>query len=293
MRLSAQRIAAAAALAIGCFLAYVPAPAWASSFCKSPKVVWNYWRPLEEAPRPHLLSSSGRLGFGPSALRIDPPRSELVVPGLHGFYLSGSRAGAGAARKAQARASLGWFVSSRLEQIDTEGRLIRVVKSKTQYIEHIGGFERRTYGFRGQARPGIYRLALEFENKKHQRLGVREVLFRAVEDKSRLRLGISSTTLRQGATGYLRVENLGTVRADYYYRYRLWSIHDGALVETPIEPLVLTNDQPRATAGMAADCFTFKVPDDLAAGDYVVGVPVESFLHSQSRYLLKQFSVMS
>jgi hypothetical protein len=266
----------------------------AAGFCRSPKIVHNYWHALERIPQPHKLPSTGKLGFGPGVLRIYPVRNELLLRGK-GIDLPGSNAivESGPMTRSLNRARLAWFVTSTLARLARRGAVEKVLKTKTQYIEHLGAFGRRDFGFRGGLKTGIYRLALKFESKARRSVGKSELLFRVVEPRSILRLGISSTTFTPNTIGYLRVENLGTVKTTYSYEYELWKDADGSRVKLPPEPMSISGNRPVALGGMTSACIAFRVPDNIPAGRYMIGVRVNNVLLRKPRVLLAQFSVSS
>lgn len=265
------------------------APA-SASFCKRDVVVRDYWRPLEGLPQGKGVPQSGRLRFGPSVLRIYPPRGELVVIGHDRLAVQGSLADRGG----RSRAVLGWRAISSLDRIDRSGKVIRRVKAKSQSINTVEDFGHQVFGFGSRVDPGLYQLAVRFKDRTDRQLGEYREFFRAVQAQSHLRLGIDKGQLHRSEFGKLRVENLGTVPTNFFYQYRLWTLaSNGARTEVPLGPLQVSDDRPVVQAGMAGRCFTFQVPANALNGDYAVGIYVKNPLLPDRRLVLNYFDVVS
>lgn len=228
-------------------------------FCKQNQVLRDYLEPLSQVPRGAGFANSGRLKVGPSVLRIYPPKENIVAINKGRFEVRAQVEG----RRHQSQ-SLNWQVNSRLERINTQGKRVGPLKEKRQHVSDVGSFGRRDFGFSGRVSAGFYRLTIEIKNKGGTRLARYQELFRALPARSNLRLTASFTTLSPGETGYLRVDNLGTVPAGYGVGYSL--INDRG-EEVPVEA-IFPNIMLKISAGYAGSCFSFKAPVHVTPGEY-------------------------
>lgn len=278
-----------------CLLASAPsapsAPSAASSvpwpgFCKPELVVRDYQKALSRFPQSGGFAASGRLRQGPALLRVFPPREDLVASGRGQFEARGSLAG----RAPSPSTPLDWWVQSRLIRVGEKQRGGQLVKAKRQYIGQLEGFRRRNFGFGGGVQPGIYRLEVTFENRSGDLVDKYQEYFRVLTARSNLKLAINSMSLRPGSTGYLRVENFGTVGASYSYEYRIWTADDGS-VELPLEQQIVTRDRPLVRPGWAGECFQFQIPASAPAGNYRIGIRASDPVLAKPVLIAANFSV--
>jgi hypothetical protein len=123
----------------------------------------------------------------------------------------------------------------------------------------------------------LYRLSVEIQSRSGKRLVRYEENFRAIQARSDLRLSKSFGTLTPGETGYLRVDNYGTVPASYGFGYRLWNDRGEEIpVETFFPNILLALDP-----GEAGACFRFKVPPELPPGTYRIGASASDTLRKK------------
>lgn len=259
------------------------------SFCRESLVAHNYLKPLRRFPQHAAVSFTARLGFGPDAFRMVLPWTQLVVINHGAFRVSGR-----IVRNPKRESPLDWRVTSTLE-VHRSREDFRAIRSGRQYIHRFAGFNRRKFGFGAAVRPGIYRLAIKFENASGKLLGHFVEFFRAVRAKSRLELAVDPPVAHAGETGRLRVENFGTMRSSYSYRYRLWSIGPDGLTEIPYDPPgVMADLLPFIGAGAADGCFLFQTPSSLPAGEYLIGVHVNNaLLRRRSAMAFGRFKITS
>lgn len=250
----------------------------ATEFCENGQILRDYLAPLSRLPQDRGLRDSGRLRVGPPALRIYPPRENLVRVGADSFAARGLLEGSSGSSR-----SLDWWVESRLERIDKTGGRAKLVKSKRQYIAVVGKFESRRFGFPASVAPGIYRLTLEIQNADGVKIDRYEEYYRAVKGRSDLRLATSFTSLVAGETGYLRVDNFGTIPAGYGAEYQLWNAQGE---EMPVEE-VFSNLLLGVKPGYASGCSSFKAPMGLAPGRYRIGLHAIEFASERPIRLFK------
>jgi len=76
---------------------------------------------------------------------------------------------------------------------------------------------------------------------------------------------VNSKSFRAGESGFLRIENYGTVNANYGGAYNLANDNGE---EVPNTEGVFSNIELDLPAGGAGACFPFKLPSDLLPGNY-------------------------
>lgn len=162
---------------------------------------------------------------------------------------------------------LNWWITSRLERVDRTATQAKLIRAKRQYVARVEGFGHRRFGFFGSVAPGLYRLSVEIENENGRTLDQFEEYYRAIKPRSDLRLTSSFNTLAAGETGYLRIDNLGTVPSSYGFGYRLWNAQGE---EVPVDAS-FDNMLLKLRPGYAGWCFAFKAPSDLPPGEYRIG----------------------
>jgi hypothetical protein len=252
-------------------------------FCRSDLMVRDYLRPVTRLSETPVGPGSVELPFGPGTLKLIRPITALVVIGHDSFGPLGS--------SAATQTALRWSATSRLQQVDTHGRVLREVEEKRQYISRVSGFNRRDFGFSGRVQPGLYKLEVSFENAGGKTLGTYREFYRAVDPRSELGLRIYSRTIEAGSYGYLRVENYGTVKTSYSYNFRLWRLDDDERIPISLPPYVFTDERPMVRPGYVGHCFAFPVPEDLPAGTYEVGIWVKNRLLDERRSVDARFRV--
>jgi hypothetical protein len=257
-----------------------------TAFCKRNWIVKDYWHPLKSLPKRQNFPSSGKLRFGPMALRIFPPRRDVVLAGDIRFGVSGSVLGD------QSNRHLNWRVLSQLSRINRHGTVIRGLTTRERYIAQWSDFDGQDFGARTRASPGLYKLSVQFETGSGKELGDYDEFFRVVKAQSRLELSVDRQTARSGEYRYLRVKNFGTMESVFSYKYRLWSVAQGERREVDPGPITVSADRPVAPLGQASKCFTFKVPDFLSPGKYEVGVKANNGLLRRPITLLAAFTVV-
>jgi len=162
---------------------------------------------------------------------------------------------------------LNWWVVSQLERVNGRGEGV-LVKSRRQFVQKVAGFNSRDFGFASTgARPGLYRLTVEIQNDAGKLVERHQEAYRALPAESDLRLSKSFESLAAGDVGMIRIDNYGTVDASFGENYRLWTASGE---EVPVNR-VFVNVAYKIAGGVAAECWAFVVPQDLAPGEYIIG----------------------
>lgn len=253
------------------------------------KVFKDYLAPLRRFPSNRGFPESGELRVGPSILRIEPPRTQLVAIGRDQFEAFGSLAH----DPLRPSASLRWWVSSDLERVSRSGLVAKAVRSKSQYIEKVDDFRARAFGFASRVQPGIYRLRIRIENRAHELLAEYEEYFRAVVKQMDVRLVARPEVVPAGGVGTLGIRNYGTISATMLKTYRIWGV-GGLGHEVSLPPQFFTNERAAVPPGYASMCVGLHIPSDLAPGRYWVGMEAEGFKeHRQREYLTTHITVVA
>ncbi len=254
--------------------------------CRPGVMVEDYLAPLDSFPPIREFQNSGRLGAGPASLRVFPPRSQLVVSGMGRLESRGELSGG-----SQKDIVLGWTAISWLERVSRRGVPGRVVREKQQFIARAKGFRGRSFGFGADVRDGFYRLSVSFVGQGAKRLGTYAEYFRVVEPLSSASLEIDSAMLRTGETGYVQVQNHGTVATRYSNRYRIWNLGGPIPVELSPGETHVTNEQPVVRAGEVGSCLAFEVPAGAPPGPYRIEVQAWDHLQAKPKLLSARFDI--
>lgn len=275
----------AASLGCGILLTLSGSHAAAAGYCPE-SVVKDYLAPLKRFPSREGFVDSGKLRVGPKVLRIYPPREQLVVVGSGAFEARGSLS----QKPHHSNPRLGWWIESDLERIDPGTGEAKVVKTKRQFITTIKGFRGRNFGFGGPFAPGIYRLRLRIYGKSGKTLTEYNQYFRAMRASSNLRLSIEPSLIAPGGTGWLRIENRGTLAVKYVSEYKIWRM-DGS--ELPL-PSRISEDVVRILhAGRSSPCFPVQIPSDAPPGEYSIGLEAKASPTSPWKYLAVRLTIGS
>jgi len=244
--------------------------------CPKSVLVRDYLAGLEGLPKQKGFAPSGKLGFGPNALRVYPPRTMLVVMGRDQIESSGALS-----KQSRSSRHLNWLVESQLGRIDRQGSLIGVAEVKRQEVSTVKSFSHRQFGFGSRVVPGLYRLSVTFASSRAT-LGSFKEYFRVIEERSSLSLTAPSVEARPGEIVKLRVKNLGTVSATYNAYPQLFTA-DGSRV--PLDYGLDGNLRPRLQAGYLSPCIDLPLPATLAAGIYRITLGAKDRTMDQAKPL--------
>ena len=172
-------------------------------FCTG-TVIRDYSAPLAALPKVRELPASGRLPFAPRGLWLGGGEANVIRAGDSIQFRFLNRG------PARAEARLGWYVTSRLVQVDRSGRAVRVAKRKRQRIGLIHKIEKQLFGFARSPRPGLYRFDIAFRDRTGELLGRYHAYYGVVRRRLAVRLHLKGNLFRPGDVIYGRVENRGT-----------------------------------------------------------------------------------
>jgi hypothetical protein len=262
-RASALVVVAIAALALSiavpaAAVTYETAP---TAFCRA-TVLRDYLAPLERLPKLHSPSPSGRLGFGPRSIRLQPLPSLLVGGGTIGYRLFLSK-GAPAQHP-------NWTVVTTLARVNWRGRTAETHNHARRHLTTISRSHGAGEEFRVNRYAFPYLLTVVFRNAAGKELGEYGFYFRVVDATANARFGLSAPSYRPGSAVFARIENLGSSPVSYGAPYAIERLEGATWAKAPespkgpwIMPLYWT------AAGMTEKgCRGFWIPPTMPPGRY-------------------------
>jgi len=237
---------------------YETAPA---AFCR-PTVLRDYLAPLDRLPKPHSPGPSGRLGFGPPSIRIQPLPSLLVGGGTIGYKLFLSR-GAHAQHP-------NWTVITTLTRVNWRGRKAETHNHARRHVTTISESHGAGVEFRVNRYAFPYLLTVVFRNQAGKDLGEYGFYFRVVDATANARFGLSAPSYRPGGTVFARIENPGSSQVSYGAAYRIERLVGAVWTQAPESPTGPVPARLYITGtGMTQDgCSSFWIPPTMPPGHY-------------------------
>lgn len=218
------RISVALLLASSCTTLLVAPSAWAGeaadTFCQA-ELLRAYEAPLQGLPRTRESPSGGTLGWASKRLYFHRENDGVVVGGepiLYDLALGGAKYG---------DLRLDWKVESELVRIDPHGRPREVAMRRVERVDGMAPGDKRSLGFRGSPRPGLYRYDISFA-KGDDRLARYSDYYRVVRRSTDVRLALNGSTFQPGERILAKVENFGTELILYGVAFRLEQYDGGA-----------------------------------------------------------------
>ncbi len=248
--------------------------------CRHHSVV-DYAHPLERMRPIPRVPASGKLGFGPGALRLQRPEIVSVGPVKIGYLLvnQGSRNSPGGS---------GWSASTQLWRVDRTGTPIRSVGSEKQSISGVWR-QKSTNKLLGRYRvprsPRAYRVDVVFRDDAGAVRGHYSEYVRVVPRRLDVRLALSSTALGIGDLLRWRLENYGTVAMSYGLQFRIEHYDGSSWVDAGLAPKGFPAVGFVAGGGVASKCQALKVPMGTEPGRYRVSKSAEIGFQPSREYL--------
>lgn len=236
---------------------YEPVPA----FCDG-KVVHDYLNPLKRMAKPHAPHPSGRIGFGPPALRLRLFPSLLVGQSSAGYWLYLERR--------RGRVRLEWEVTTTLARVDWRGRELSVL---ARGHRRIGSVDSRL-GVIGQfeidGHPDVYRFTLEIARRSGEKLAEFSRYLRVVRPTRKARLALDAASYKPGETVFGRIENFGTAAVHFGAPFVIERLEGTGWVRAPESP---RGPWIRPLYGVgpgeaSPHCSGFWIPPTMPAGRY-------------------------
>jgi hypothetical protein len=261
---TASLCAALVAAPVAPAVTYEPVP----SFCDG-GVVHDYLKPLKQMGKLHAPHPSGRIGFGPPALRLRLFPGLLVGEDSAGYWLYLER------RRGSVR--LGWEVTTTLVRVDWRGRELSI---RARGHRRIGSLDSRL-GVVGQfeidGRPGVYRFTLEIARRSGEKLAQFSRYLRAVRPTRKARLTLDAASYEPGETVFGRIENFGTTTVHFGAPYAIERFDGSGWVRAPESPrgpwiMPLYGLGPGEAS---PHCSRFWIPPTMPAGRYRMSKDVD------------------
>lgn len=263
-RVSALATAAIATLALAAAVSnagavtYETAP---TAFC-SPTVLRDYLAPLDRLPKPHSPGPSGRLGFGPRSIRIQPLPPLLIGGGTIGYKLF--------LKKGAPAQHPNWTVVTKLERVNWRGRKAETHSYARRHIATVSRSHGAAVEFRVNRYAFPYRLTVIFRNQAGKELGEYGFYFRVVDATANARFGLSAPSYRPGGTVFARVENIGSSQVSYGAGFRIERSAGATWAPAPESPSGPVPARFYFTdTGMSQEgCSSFWIPPTMPPGHY-------------------------
>lgn len=243
---------------------YEPVP----PFCDG-GVVHDYLKPLKRMAKPHAPHPSGRIGFGPPALRLRLFPELLVGDGSAGYWLYLERR--------RGSAQLRWEVTTTLARVDWRGRELSVLARGHRRIGSVGSRLGVISRFEIDGRPGVYRFTLEIARRSGEQLAEFSRYLRVVRPMRKARLALDAASYEPGETVFGRIENFGTTTVHFGAPYAIERFDGTGWVKAPESPrgpwiMPLYGLGPGEAS---PHCSRFWIPPTMPAGRYRMSKGVE------------------
>jgi len=225
------------------------------NFCErkivAPDIPWNSW----QEPKP-----DGRLGFGPSSIRMNVLPRLVVSGGKIGYELSVLPG----AETAHPR----WKVQTSLSRVPSRNA-DALLKRREQRLRTVSASRRTTFFFEAPSKPGSYFVAAQFKSLADRPLGYFRLYFRVSPPTFQARLALYATYYAQGQTVFGRIDNHGTAPVLYGAPYRIERFDGTSWSLAPESPNAFILPQYTALPGESgADCSPFEIPSSMPFGRY-------------------------
>jgi hypothetical protein len=267
---------------------YEPAPASPPPFC-TPVTVSNLLEPLAHLPKLHAPPASGRVGFAPASLRLQPLPALVIDEGRVGYELSLNR---------HAPAfHPGWTVTTTLVRIDSRGRPIKTIDRVRRHLKTINARRGAGVKFEVEGASSLYRVITVFRSKSGKRLARYGFYFRLVPTTSNARLGLDAGSYRVGDTVFGRIENFGTLPVTYGAQFTIEQLEGASWSRIPQSPRAFPLVSYTAEPGKSGPgCAQFRIRQTMEPGHYRMAkeVDIETVpqLRSEHATLYAEFDVL-
>lgn len=282
-------LTAVACCGLLCFLSSISLASRATAqglACKE-HVAVDYEGVFRTMPKLNEPSASGRVHFGPSALRVTQA-SESAVQAPNGAFGYFVYLGVD-----ERRFTLRWLVTAQIVQIDSQGQDRRVVATLRRRVNVLKSTMLLDFSVPLRSRPGLYRYDLDIRKQSGKFVGAVSHYVRAVKPKFSVRLDLANSTLHQGDKSMSRVLNLGTTELYYGEGIEVQQLRESEWVRAPeFSPTHVHRRAARLLAGQAGPCEAFQVPETVPTGQYRLVKRVTSFYKDRSRIIRTPFEVV-
>ncbi len=243
----------------------VDMPTFGKRFCKGDPVQ-DYEAILDRMPSVRHPPASEQLPFGPRNLSLYQSAISRVIVGRGGFGYGFFDDTYGVREEVH----LYWDVTTTLSRITRNGSVIRTIDSENQYLGVVKKIGDRSFWLDVPPGPAFYRFDIEFrDHRSGEMLGSYSEYLRVVKPRFRARLTVNRTSFRPGESAYARIENPGTIWAEFGVPYAVqrldgadWTRAPGAPQGPWIMPLLFMG------SGGTGSCMRYQIPTDAEVGRY-------------------------
>lgn len=204
--------------------------------------------------------SDGRLGFGPSSIRMSVLPRLVASGGKVGFDL----ALLPGAETAHPR----WRVRTILGRVHSPNLHISLA-SKERRVQTVSASHRTTFFFEVPSKPASYFVTAQFKSLAGRPLGFFRLYFRVSPPTFQARLSLYAAYYAQGQTVFGRIDNHGTAPVLYGAPYRIERFDGVSWSLAPESPDAFILPQYTALPGESgAVCSSFEIPSSMPFGRY-------------------------
>jgi hypothetical protein len=237
--------------------------------CPEPQTQ-NYLAALEKMPRLRGVPESGKLPFGPNAVRLLPLAGLISGGGPSGFQME--------SLNSRATYRLHWRVQMEVKRVSRSGRPGRVLGVKEVRLGHPRSLWKKPIRLlrRLSSDPSYYRLDLSIYGSHDRLLGRFGEYVRVVPRRIAARLEVAPKVVSPGGLLRVRVFNPGTTSLSFGPAFTLerltstgWFMPAGPRQFWPPTATVIS-------AGAVGRCEGFPLPSGLEAGSYRLSKKVAS-----------------
>lgn len=250
-------------------------------------VAVDYEAVFDQMPKLPVPSSTGRVRFGPSALRVIQNSESAVQPPGGGFgyvfYFN----------RVDQRLRLRWVATVEIVEISSKGEERRVVTTQKRPIRSLKSGRSMDFIASLPGSTGLYRYDLNIRNQSGQPVGALSHYVRVLKPKASARLEVADSTLHRGEEGRSRLLNLGTTILHYGEQVEVEQLRETGWVPVPeFAPGPYIWPISKLYAGQAGGCEAFRVPETAAPGKYRLVKRLASFSDDKSRIIHMPFEVV-
>jgi hypothetical protein len=268
---------AAALAAPASALGAEPPPDFCERKIVDPAIPWSSWQEPE---------ADGRLGFGPSSIRMRVLPRLVASGGKVGYELSLLPGAKTAHPRWKVQTSLGRVLSPSLHVS---------LESKERRVRTVGAGRRTTFFLAAPSKPDSYFVAAQFKSLTGRPLGYFRLYFRVTRPTLEARLGLWAVYNARGQTVFGRINNYGTAPVLYGAPYRIERFDGVSWSLAPESPDAFILPQYTAFPGESgAECSPFEIPSSMPFGHYrmVKEVSFAGHLDREATIVTAEFNIV-
>lgn len=244
-------------------ITYEPEP----PFCEG-SLARDFLAPFERMPKLPAPAPTGRIGFGPASLRLQPLPPLLVNEGSVGYKIS--------LRRPSRPVYVNWDMTTTLTRIDWRGRPIETLDIVHRHVKAVRPRRGAGVHFDVSKKPAVYRVTAVFRSQSGRKLGTYGFYFRVVALTQGAQLKLNAARYRPETRVFGRVDNFGSETVFYGEPYRIEKLEGTSWVKAPESPRWFTLPLYSTGPGLAGNqCSGFWIPPTMPPGRYRMSKEVD------------------